>query len=140
MVIEFYGPQRDRATRSVSPSGPAVQMRVGELRPTDTAGRISFFFSPATVDFARWIPGDRVVIGVDVEAHEFAVRRDPANGYVLAGQSFLVGKPGRTKVTILADHDSDLWALAKYTAGDWVVLDYRDGMLVADCRSTQATD
>lgn len=96
-----------------------------------SAVRLYCAFTPEAVKLARWIAGDKIVLGFDTEAKMICFKRDQVNGYTIAGGALGGRGKGNVAFQLSTAEDSELWALMKPKIGQWLTLTDDGPLLVA---------
>ena len=113
------------------PQKPAVRItRHNEGEKSRNRIRLYFAFTPEGVKIARWILGDKIVVGCDPQNNMLCFKRDQTNGYTISGGAFQKGK-GNASFQISTSEDSSLWKMLVHKLGEWFDLTDDGPMMIA---------
>lgn len=111
--------------RSFANHSPEVVTRLCQMNI-----RLYAIFSPAAVKEARWIKGDRLVVGSDAKSKCICFKRDQECGFTLGGSCFEKGR-GNANLQVSTSSDSPLWSVIEKHIGKWMPVTSQGIMLIA---------
>jgi hypothetical protein len=114
------------------PKFPAVKITVHRCTKDKDRNTLRLYavFSPEAVKEARWIKGDRLVVGADVKSKLICFKRDQERGFSLCGACFEKGR-GNANLQVSTTIDSPLWSLTENHVGKWIPISSQGIMLIA---------
>jgi hypothetical protein len=143
--MEFVFEERKNSGRRYmdqpTPKYPAVRVTTFNDRSSKNKNaRLYISFNPAAVSESRWIKGDRVVAGADLQKGVICFKRDQENGFTISGGSIGNGKAksrSTTSMQVCVGSDSPLFALMKDHLGKWFRLSSQGLLMVALIRPSE---
>lgn len=133
--MEFVFEERKgsgKASTADVPKFSAVKITVHKSNKDTSRNNIRLYaiFSPAAVKEARWIKGDRLVVGTDVKSKCICFKRDQECGFTIGGSCFEKGR-GNANVQVSTSSDSPLWSVIEKHIGKWMPVTSQGIMLIA---------
>lgn len=136
MAFVFQTRRTNRPPNTAAVEFPAVRVTIHKGgKGLKGCTRYYYAFNPKAVRLARWVKGDRVLVGADMDKGMMAFKRDNDNGYALAmGEQ----RQGNTALQVACEPNSDISRLSQQILGKWIPVKESDGMLLCDAFSLHA--
>lgn len=146
--MEFVFEERKNSGRQymdqVTPKYPAVRITVfKDKNNRRQTARLYVAFNSAAVLNARWIKGDRLVAGADLQRGVICFKRDQEFGFSISGGSLGEDKSKRNMITnmqVSVADDSPLFDLMKDHLGKWFALTAQGLLMVAIVRPSKVQE